>query len=156
MWDYVFSYCRDLKSITVSESNPVFCLVDGVLFSKNQRILYNYPCSKAGSVREICCTAFAFCFGLTDVYLDSPSAVWYTYTFYNDTQMTVYYLPLGASQNRADNFIKNGLTAEAGAPLAAGQRAGTPIRRCKRRWHGGRPRSGAPGPVYGGRKRRSG
>jgi len=35
--------CKKVKGITVSESNPVFCGVDGVLFNKEKNELIKYP-----------------------------------------------------------------------------------------------------------------
>ena len=38
---------RSLKSISISPDNPVFCSVDGVLFSKDMSVLITYPSSKS-------------------------------------------------------------------------------------------------------------
>ncbi len=118
-WDYVFSYCFDLKAIHVAQGNPAFMDVDGVLYSRDGRILYNYPCARAGSVyhvpaktRTICCTAFASSANLKEVYLDGGNAIWFTYTFFNDGDLTVYYPPDSVSAGRADLFIQNGLSRE--------------------------------------------
>ena len=46
LWDYVFSYCYDLEKIIVADDNPVFCSVDGVLYSKDMRYLICYPPAK--------------------------------------------------------------------------------------------------------------
>ena len=43
----VFSCCEDLEEIMVAEENEGFCAVDGVLFSKDMKSLYNYPSGKA-------------------------------------------------------------------------------------------------------------
>ena len=44
-----FSSANNLKSITVSASNPNYKAVDGVLFSKDGKKLISYPCQKAGA-----------------------------------------------------------------------------------------------------------
>ena len=43
-----FSGAAFLKSISVSESNPNYTSVDGVLFNKNKTILHGYPSGKEG------------------------------------------------------------------------------------------------------------
>ena len=106
-WDYVFSYCYDLTRITVEQGNPVFCSVDGVLYSKDQATLICYPCSRAGAVyhaqpQTVCCTAFASNRNLKFLFLDEPDAWWYTYAFYNDPALTVFYVPGGAAAQKAD------------------------------------------------------
>jgi len=105
-WDYVFSYCRDLKRIDVKSGNPSFCSVDGVLFSKDGKTLIQYPCSHAGEVyhtkaQTLCCTAFAANQNLKFLFLDAPDAWWYTYTFYNDPALTVFYTPGGNAAQKA-------------------------------------------------------
>ena len=45
---YGFKNCQSLKKINVSEDNPYFKSIDGVLYSKNGRILVMYPPSKKG------------------------------------------------------------------------------------------------------------
>ena len=106
-WDYVFSYCYDLTRITVEQGNPVFCSMDGVLYSKDQATLICYPCSRAGAVyhaqpQTVCCTAFASNRNLKFLFLDEPDAWWYTYAFYNDPALTVFYVPGGAAAQKAD------------------------------------------------------
>ena len=116
-WDYVFSYCYDLKSINVNKENPVFSSMDGVLFSKDGKTLINYPVSHAGTTyytpeetRTVCCTAFASASNLKKLYLTNPNTWWYTYTFYNTPNLTVYYPEGGQAETCVNNAIKNGLT----------------------------------------------
>ncbi|SDB50621.1 Ig-like domain-containing protein [Butyrivibrio sp. INlla16] len=104
MFDYIFSYCYRLKAITVSSNNNELCAVNGVLYSKDMSILYNYPCGKTApafyvpeTVTDICCTAFAStAIGspsghLEKLYLKGINTTWYTYTFYGDGNLKAYY-----------------------------------------------------------------
>lgn len=116
---YVFSYCFNLKSIKVMAGNPSFVSVNGVLFSKDKKVLYNYPCNHAGSEYKVPaktqildCTSFAAAQNLTSLYLESKDTIWMTYTFYADGNLTVYYKPGGYSQSRAEDFISSGLCRE--------------------------------------------
>ncbi len=102
---YVFSYCESLKSISVSASNSELCSVNGVLFSKDMSVLYNYPCAKPDTtysvprtVKEICCTAFAHSVGngasankLTKLYITGMNTGWDGVTFYGCGNMVVYH-----------------------------------------------------------------
>ena len=115
MWDYVFSYCYDLKSITVDANNTVFCSVDGVLYSKDKTILINYPAKKEGktfhvteNVTDLCCTSFASVNNLKKLYLDGKNTWWYTYTFYNCGSLTVYYQPGGQTEQKVNQEIQGG------------------------------------------------
>ena len=44
----MFSGCTKLSSIVVDSDNTICCSIDGVLFNKDQTILYTYPAAKAG------------------------------------------------------------------------------------------------------------
>ena len=116
---YVFSYCFNLKYIKVMPGNPSFVSVNGVLYSKDKKVLYNYPCNHAGSeyrvpakTQILDCTSFAAAQNLTSLYLESKDTIWMTYTFYADGNLTVYYKTGGYSQSRAEDFIKSGLCRE--------------------------------------------
>ncbi len=124
MWDYVFSYCYDLEKITVDSGNTAFCSADGVLYSKDKKILINYPMARAGSVyhvpkgvQDLCCTSFAYSSSvhLKRLYLDDADTWWYTYTFYGCGDLTVYYLPGGWTENKAASEIENGRSHESDA-----------------------------------------
>jgi hypothetical protein len=71
--DLSFAGCHNLTAITVSEQNPWYSSVDGVLFNKNQTMLCAYPGGKSSSytipqtVTSIGTGAFAFCPALTSV-----------------------------------------------------------------------------------------
>jgi hypothetical protein len=41
-----FAYCKLLEAITVADDNPLFASVDGVLYSKNKKNVYQYPIAK--------------------------------------------------------------------------------------------------------------
>ena len=107
-WAYVFSYCSDLQNIYVDENNPNFISVDGVLYDKEQTLLYNYPCAKEGdvyrvpeTVMDLACTSFAACQNLKQLYLDGKDTWWYTYTFYQVPNLIVYYLSGGSAASKA-------------------------------------------------------
>ena len=69
-----FASCSSLKDINVEKANPAYSSLSGVLFDKNQTVLWSYPCGRAGSyivpksVTEIK-TAFKGCENLQDVTL---------------------------------------------------------------------------------------
>ncbi len=114
-WDYAFSYCYSLTAITVDEANPKFCSQDGVLYTKDKSVLYNFPCAKStasyrvpATVDHICCTAFASARYLKKLYLDGKDTYWMGFTFYNTGQMTIYYIPGGLSELYVQNHTKNG------------------------------------------------
>ncbi|MBQ7519443.1 MAG: leucine-rich repeat protein [Clostridia bacterium] len=105
-WDYVFSYCYGLARIDVEAENPTFASVDGVLYSKDLSTLIHYPCGRGGQVYHVsaetlCCTSFAGCQNLRFLCLDDPDCWWYTYTFNAAPGLTVFYLPGGASEEKA-------------------------------------------------------
>ena len=119
MWDYVFSYCYSLKSITVDPDNPTFCSVDGVLYTKDKLILINYPVNKAGAVyhvpedvTDLCCTSFASANNLEDLYIDGYKTIWYNYTFYQCPDLTVNYKPGGKTEKKALSDIEDGASYE--------------------------------------------
>jgi hypothetical protein len=72
-----FAYSFYLETITVDELNPVYSSTNGVLFSKNQTTLLQFPGGKSGSytipdtVTSIGDKAFVYCSGLTNVVLPS-------------------------------------------------------------------------------------
>ena len=117
---YVFSYCYNLTSINVASDNPSFRSVDGVLYSKDMRVLYNYPCSRAGETYHVPeetavldCTSFACAYNLRHLYLDSPQTTWRTYTFFGDGDLYVHYLPGGYSESTVQYFMDKDMYAEA-------------------------------------------
>lgn len=116
-WDYVFSYCFGLENIFVDENNPTFRSVNGVLYSKDKKTLINYPCNHPGAVFHVssdtlCCTSFAACQNLKFLFLDNPSTSWYTYTFNNTGNLTVFFLGGGAAAQKVSEEIAAGRVHE--------------------------------------------
>ena len=77
-----FWSCNSLPAILVDANNGFYCSIDGVLFSKDQTTLVQYPPGKAGgytiptSVTSIGNHAFRCCYGLTSVTIgDSVTAI---------------------------------------------------------------------------------
>lgn len=116
-FDYIFSYCYDLERITVSDDNQELCDLDGVIYSKDMKVLYNYPIGSESrtffvpdTVETICCTAFGNS-RLINIYLNGMKTDWKYYSFYkyiNPYNFTIYY----KSGSRAEaNVINNSKTA---------------------------------------------
>ncbi len=57
---YAFSDCDKLEKFIVDEENPYLCDIDGVLFSKDKKILVCYPEGKEG-------TSYSVADGVTDI-----------------------------------------------------------------------------------------
>ena len=68
-----FARDENLRSVTVADSNPNYCSVDGVLFNKSRTKLISYPGGKGSSyfipdgTSIIGSEAFTACFGLTNI-----------------------------------------------------------------------------------------
>ncbi|MGN0517240.1 MAG: leucine-rich repeat domain-containing protein, partial [Acutalibacteraceae bacterium] len=69
-----FSNCISLTNINVDSNNEEYTSIDGVLFTKNVKILVCYPCGKKdieyiipSSVTSISCDAFSHCKSLTSI-----------------------------------------------------------------------------------------
>ena len=68
-----FFNCEGLTNILVSANNPIYCSIDGVLFSKDETRLILYPAARKGtykipnSVTDIGDSAFEQCVNLTSV-----------------------------------------------------------------------------------------
>ncbi len=45
-----FYLCKEFSEITVDEKNPVFCSVDGVVYTKDMKEVVYCPCEKDGKV----------------------------------------------------------------------------------------------------------
>ena len=112
-WDYVFSYCYDLKSINVDRNNPIFLSVSGILFTDDGETLLNFPCNFEWKVfhviqNKIACTAFAGCRNLKFLFIDNPNTTWSTYTFYNTHDLTVFYLDGGMTARKVSDEVAAG------------------------------------------------
>ena len=120
---YVFSYCRALRTITVSGSNPSFCSEGGVLYrhqNGRKTVLYNYPCAKTDAVftvpdtvTTLDCTSFAACKYLDTLYIPNPETSGKGFTFFDDGQMTVYYRRGGETEATVSAYIAAGRVREA-------------------------------------------
>ena len=104
LWCYVFSCCYDLKAINVDRNNPTLKSVDGVLYSKDMSILYNYPAAKEGKSYTVPAVtetlddeSFAFA-PLEKLIIENPETGWYPYAFYGDDNLVVIYKRGGTSQ----------------------------------------------------------
>jgi len=75
-----FSWCSALEEIHVSEENPHFQSIDGLLFSRDGRKFIRFPEGKSGvcrlpaSVEEIDMTAFGACRLLEEIQVDARNA----------------------------------------------------------------------------------
>lgn len=91
-----FEGCTSLPSIDVASDNPVYCSIDGVLFSKDRTILIRYPAGKAGAytipdhVTDIKEKAFSLSLQLTSVTIPNSITRIRRSTFYQcDTLLSV-------------------------------------------------------------------
>lgn len=94
-----FIGCSSLTTITVDTNNQAYSSMDGVLFNKNKTTLVQYPEGKAvsypvpQSVTTVGSYAFAYFPGLMAVYFQGKAPSTDSSVFYNDNNVTVYYLP---------------------------------------------------------------
>lgn len=63
--------CPKLTAFSVSEQNPYYTSIGGVLFSKDQKIMYGYPSAKQDTVYEIPETVAHAPFGNSNPYLQT-------------------------------------------------------------------------------------
>ena len=98
-----FADCKGLKAFTVSDANPAYSSVDGVLFDKGRLKLIQCPGGKSGSyaipagVTAISTGAFKGCHNLTDVTIPSGITSLYGWTFYECSSLKDITIPLGVS-----------------------------------------------------------
>lgn len=90
IWIPSFSELTHLESIVVSENNPNYTSVDGVLYDKSQEILIAYPSNKAteeytlpSTVLEISAYAFFEAVKLKHIYLNDSLIQIGDFAFYN-------------------------------------------------------------------------
>ena len=85
----VFSYCLSLNSIRVDNRNEYYCDIDGVVFTKDKKVLVSYPAGKSDSysipngVKEIQGDAFEGCSRLSSVTLPPSLEVIHYGSFWN-------------------------------------------------------------------------
>ncbi len=89
-----FTDCTSLKEIRVNENNVSYCDQDGVLFSKDLRMIVLYPAKKTGSEYElphnvsiVCTEAFKGNENLTKVTLGNEVTAISDYAFMNCTKL---------------------------------------------------------------------
>ncbi|MCD7720616.1 MAG: leucine-rich repeat domain-containing protein [Prevotellaceae bacterium] len=89
-----FESCANLTSIEVAESNQYYCSVDGVLYTKDKKVLAAFPGGKGPSfdipdyVDSIGKGAFRSCSGLSSVTIPSSVTSIGDSTFYNCANLT--------------------------------------------------------------------
>ena len=96
---YSFYYCSNLTEINVSENNPYYSSVDGVLFDKDKTSLIKYPENKENetytipnSVTSIGNYAFSYCNSLTSINIPDGVTSIGNSAFYKCTALSdVYY-----------------------------------------------------------------
>ena len=114
--DRVFAYASNLRAIDVAQDNRFFRSVDGVLFSKDLSVLYQYPCGKDGTsytvparTKKLGQAAFAGARNLTDVTVSRSDTTWSTDSFESNSDMTVFYRLGGASEETVEYMLRYGL-----------------------------------------------
>ena len=70
--DHSFSRCPKLTTITVDSSNPYFCSVDNVLFTKDMKTLVQYPCGVSATEYKIPSTVTTI---REEAFAESPNLV---------------------------------------------------------------------------------
>lgn len=95
-----FSNCNELSQIIVDINNPVFCSMEGVLFSKDKTELITYPIGKkevqfalSEDVVTISTGAFFQCAGLKSITLTDKVETIENYAFSNCTGLTSISIP---------------------------------------------------------------
>ena len=99
-----FAGCGRLKNIQVSPEQPVFTVIDGVLFNKEEKSLICYPAGKQEEayevpqgIQQIKSEAFYGCSALTSIELpDSVTSIG-EYAFYDCSALTSIELPDGVT-----------------------------------------------------------
>ena len=95
-----FAGCKSLKNIQVSPEQPVFAVIDGVLFNKAEKSLICYPVGKQEEayevpqgIQQIKSGAFSCCSALTTIELpDSVTSIGES-AFYDCSSLTTIELP---------------------------------------------------------------
>ncbi|MBR1748537.1 MAG: leucine-rich repeat protein [Bacilli bacterium] len=95
-----FAYNSNLESITVAEENPYFQSINGVLFNKDQSILYIYPAGKnfdnyeiPSGTTEIEKYAFSYNRNLKSIHIPNTIQIIREGAFYNTYQLKTIEIP---------------------------------------------------------------
>lgn len=95
-----FNGCINLKNIYVSDENPYFNSVDGVLFNKDKTAILSYPVARESNyytipegVTEIGSGAFYGCANLTDIRIPDSVHTINIFAFYGCTSITSITIP---------------------------------------------------------------
>lgn len=98
-------FCYGLNEFEVASGNQNFCSVDGVLFSKDMKVLIRYPQAKSAdtytipsSVTQISAYAFYNCTKLKSVSIPSGVTNISSYAFYNCTKLNSINIPSGVTK----------------------------------------------------------
>lgn len=109
-------FCENLQSITVGRGNPVYSTSDGMLCSKNKKILYCFPSGKARdsftlispSIQVINDSAFYACNRLTNIVIPKKVHTIRNYAFYDcDNLRTITFLGNAPIPTEVDAAIDN-------------------------------------------------
>lgn len=74
--------CTALTAVQVGDNHPTLSSEDGVLFSKDKKSLYIYPCAKAGAytipagVQDVTPSSFGGCTKLTAIHVDAANVAY--------------------------------------------------------------------------------
>lgn len=97
--DQIFNNCQKLKSIIVSEDNPKYCDIDGVLFSKDKTQIIQYPNAKSSEyslpteTKKVGENAFITCLSLKSLILNEGLEEIGTSAFYYDKALSELRIP---------------------------------------------------------------
>ncbi len=100
----VFRGCVSLQTITVDAGNTVFCVEDGILYSKDFTTLYLAPAKISGAitlkseVTRIHDGAFAHCTGITAITVPSGLKTIGSYAFFGCASLAEVTLPNGTER----------------------------------------------------------
>jgi hypothetical protein len=113
----VFSGCAQLAAIAVDINNPMYSSVDGVLFSKNQTTLLQYPTGNSAraytvpnGVTGIGFEAFSECEYLAEVTIPTSVTNIAQYAFYGSSRLESVTIPAGVNSIEDYSFYGCNLT----------------------------------------------
>ena len=106
----VFSDCKKMKEIVVSDHNPLYASIDGVLFTKDKSLLILFPAAKSSSysvpagVVTIGESAFAECAILSSITFPSSLSKIENKAFADCTGLTAIPVSSGITEIKSDAF----------------------------------------------------